>query len=127
MLDALCRVLVAFLAILGVTELYRVALFWILQPGWGKKTSLLLTFRGHDETAEHRMRSAVEQIRWMRGSGEKEVVCVDCGMDGETRAVCEKFARDCLCVRLISVESLPGFLNGEFANTYKKDYTEHTN
>lgn len=92
MLDVIFRCLFAILAIIGAVELVRIILFWVLKTNNPGKFLLMLSFSGHDEQAEVALRSALERARWI--GGEVLVVCLDRGMDYETRKVCEMVCAD---------------------------------
>ena len=45
---------------------------------------------GHNEEAEYLLRSAAARVKWADNGRERRVICLDCGMDLETRMICEK-------------------------------------
>ena len=49
------------------------------------------------------LRAAVQRLKWMGGREEKQVLCLDCGMDGETRRICEAMAREYDIIELCPV------------------------
>lgn len=121
--DMIGKVLVAFFAIVGITEICRFLIFWLFQPRKEEKLTVVVCVRGNDPKVEYRLRSAIERMRWMRYRGKKELLCVDCGMDAETKAACLTFIRTYPCVTLCGVRDLPILLSLEFANESEKDYT----
>lgn len=86
MANVLFRMLVALLAVIGIVELLRAVVFRLLRTDNSGDFYLVLTFSGHDERAEESLRSALERARWCRGF--VQVVCLDGGMDAETRRIC---------------------------------------
>lgn len=115
--DMIGRILVAFFAVVGITELCRLALFWLTRPRREEKITVLVCVCGSDKRVEYRLRGALARLRWLRHTGRRELLCVDCGMDMETRKVCETFARANPVMRLCTAQELPETLGGEFANT----------
>lgn len=115
--DMVGRILVAFFAVLGITELCRFALFWLTRPRREEKITVLVCVSGNDKRVEYRLRGALTRLHWLRHTGRRELLCVDCGMDTETRQVCETFALANPGVRLCTSQELPETLDGEFANT----------
>ena len=105
--DMIGRILVAFFAVVGLTELCRFVLFWLTRPGWEEKITVLVCVSGNDSKVEYRLRGALERLRWLRHTGHRELICV----------VCETFALANPSVRLCMAADLPETLNGEFANT----------
>ena len=60
----------------------------------------------HREEAETILRSAVLRLRWL-GVGEPgEILCVDCGMDEETRRICEAVCRESPFVQILKAEEI---------------------
>ena len=93
MLEIIGTVLLLFFTVLGIAESGRVLTGFLLRPKKKGKITLEVRFCGHYEEAEYILRSAIARMRWMGGSEEKEILCIDEGMDPETRKVCEILAR----------------------------------
>ncbi len=77
---------------IGAAEVFRLILLRVLKTDRPGKLLLTLSFSGHDEQAELRLRSALERAAWT--SGKRQVVCIDRGMDEETRQLCEMVCAD---------------------------------
>lgn len=92
MLVFLGKVCLSLLLILGAVEAIRVFLRVLLRTGKVGKIYFILTFRGHEEEAELALRSAAQKLKWLGGTDEKHILCLDCGMDEETREICERLA-----------------------------------
>lgn len=86
--------LIVFFLIVGLVDCCRVMVHWLLRPTGSGRVTMLLNFEGHNEEAEYILRSAAERICWMGGKEEKKILCVDRGMDQETREICERLARE---------------------------------
>ena len=106
MLDWLGSVAVVLLGLIGVTEVVRLIVFWMLSPGRGEKMLIVVPVTGHDEEAEFVLRSAAQRVKWMGGKDEKRVLCVDCGMDEETRHICEAICREYRFMEIVQPEEL---------------------
>ena len=52
------------------------------------------------------LRSAAQRAKWMGGKDEKRVFCVDCGMEEETRRICETVCREYRFMEIITPEEL---------------------
>ncbi len=92
MLVVLGKLVLSFLLILGTVEAIRILLRALLRTRKTGKLCFLFVFRGHEEEAELVLRSAVQKLKWMGGRDEKQILCLDCGMDEETREICERMA-----------------------------------
>ncbi len=84
MSEFVCIVFV-LLSILGLVTTVKEISMRILRFSEGE-TIIILPFEGHCESVEYRIRCAVERAHWCGGSFR--VICLDKGMDEETRAVC---------------------------------------
>jgi hypothetical protein len=86
------KCLFAVLAVIGAVEVFRMILLRVLRTDHPGRLLLTLTFSGHDEQAELRLRNALERAAWMPGG--VQVACIDKGMDEETRAILEMICVD---------------------------------
>ena len=105
MFDIGIRVVFVLLAVVGIVCLLHRFLIWLLKTDNPGKLLLIMTLKGHDEKAEFTLRSAIERMRWL-GNGEVRLICVDCGMDRETRTVCELLSLDLPSISLCYPEEL---------------------
>lgn len=88
MFDLIMKVVFVLLAVIGMAELFRIFLFRLLKTRNPGTLYLVISFCGHDEEAELALRSAAERLKWS-GHGQARLLCVDRGMDEETRKLCE--------------------------------------
>lgn len=109
MFELIVKVIFVLFALVGIAELFRLFSFWLLKTKNPERFRLVLSFRGHDEEAEIALRGAVERIRWM-GCGEADVICVDCGMDEETRQICEMLAEEYPQIKICIPSELDGIV-----------------
>jgi len=86
------RCLFSVLAILGAVEAVRVAIAQAFRKDCPAHHYLMFSLSGHDEQAEQRLRSAYLRAEWI-GAGT-QVVCLDRGMDQDTRRICEMVCAD---------------------------------
>ncbi len=115
MLGIMLKVLLIVLALIGLLEILRTFIFWMLKTKNPGRLFLVLSFRGHDEQAEIALRSAAERAKWI---GENvQIVCVDLGMDEQTRRVCKMASEDNPGLWVVSPEDLEKYWRDRFANT----------
>ncbi|MVB13010.1 hypothetical protein CAFE_37630 [Caprobacter fermentans] len=88
MFEIIFKSVFVLFAILGIVEAFRMFLFWLLKTKNPGGFFLIVSMTGHDEEAELVLRSACERIKWFPDSAAQLLV-VDCGMDEETRRICE--------------------------------------
>ena len=113
----LFKTILVLLAIVGLTEVFRLLSFRLLRTKNCGRVYWVLSFRGHDKEAELALKNAVEHLRWLDSAQERLVLCVDRGMDEETRRVCRCICRENLDVRLCTPEEAAKILEQPFANT----------
>ena len=100
------QVLLLFLAVLGIVELIRVMILWAVTPGRNGRMRIVVPIGMQKEEAEGILRSAILRLRWL-GVGEPgEILCVDCGMDAETREICEAVCLEYPFVQILKVEEI---------------------
>lgn len=87
MAELIFKCLFAVLAVIGAAEVFRLILLRVLRTERPGRMLLTLSFSGHDEQAELRLRNAIERAAWT--SGGAQVVCIDRGVDEETRRLLE--------------------------------------
>lgn len=93
MVAVLLKIVFVLFAVLGMVEAFRLFVFWLLKTEKPGKLYLVVPMGGHDEEAELVLRSACERVRWLPGGGA-ELLLVDCGMDEETRRICDMTCAD---------------------------------
>ena len=92
MAELIFKCLFAVLAVIGAVEVFRIILLRVLRAERPGRMLPTLSFSGHDEQAELRLRNALERAAWT--SGGAQVVCIDRGMDEETRRLLEMVCVD---------------------------------
>jgi hypothetical protein len=90
--DVVLKCIFAILAVIGTVEVIRAVWRCILKTKNQGKLVLMLPLTGHEEQAEAIIRSAMDRTDWIGGGAQ--VVCLDCGMDIETRRICEIICAD---------------------------------
>ena len=58
-------------------------------------------------------RSAAARVKWADNGRERRVICLDCGMDLETRMICEKLVHSYGFMELCTMEELQGMLRDQ--------------
>lgn len=117
MLDIISKIFIVLFVIIGLTEFCRVLIMWLYKPRHAKKLTMIVTMGGHEEDAEFIMKSAVEKLRWMGGPEQKQLICLDIGMDDETKEVCQMICSRYPFVEICNVDQLTAQVEQKFANT----------
>mgnify|MGYP006913914571 CR=1 FL=1 len=74
-------------------------------------------FMGMKRKLKSRCEALFTGFACMGGQKRKKVLCLDRGMDEETKRVCKLTARDTQMVEICSEEELANLLKRSFANT----------
>lgn len=111
MTEIFFRCVFILLAVFGAAEAARAAAARVFRSGRPARHWLVLCVSGRDEHAEGRLRAALFRAAWI-GAGA-EVVCIDFGMDPETRRVCEMLCSDRPEAVLVTPEEFAKFLSAE--------------
>ena len=98
----------AFFIIFGIVDLIRFFIFSGLKTLKDQfSIFIIIPVKGHQENMEYLIRNAVAQLKWTSHSCESKVICLDLGMDDETKKICEIFCSDysCLELRKVNIEN----------------------
>ncbi len=79
-----------FFALLGFVELIRFLIFRLYKSKSDHTVMLITPAKNKQEDIEFILRSCVAKVRWMGHSAPELVVCLDKGMDIETKSICKK-------------------------------------
>lgn len=77
------------LMILGLVDLCKMVILWVLRTKEEDEFMIVVPISGHNEEAEFLLRSAATKVLFTDALRKTEVICLDCGMDDETRQICE--------------------------------------
>ena len=102
-MNILSAVLLAVLAAVGAAALIKNAAQWL----FGCKKSgyyLILPMTKDCDNAEMELRALLSKQK--SGDGKITAVCLDCGMNGEGKEICERFCRCHGSVRLMTKAEL---------------------
>lgn len=107
MCEALLGVIVACLAVFGLIEVLRIISMSFLSRTDSKEGFMIFfPLCGHDEAIEMTLRSLVAKARWFGGEKKPQrVVCLDLGMDTETRKICKIFSEEHEFIELHSLQT----------------------
>ena len=95
-------VLFIILSILGLVSIVKKIIMWLLKYDDGEIITVI-TIKGHCENIEYRIRCAYERANW--SSENHHIICLDKGMDDETRILCSKIC-DRFGIEIISSPTL---------------------
>lgn len=109
--EILGSALIVLLCLTGLTALLQALNRWLLAPGKEHDMVMLVPMQGVQPDAEQVLRGAIQRLRAMGGSDRKTLLCVDCGMDPQTRDVCARICGAHDGLFLVRVEEIPAHIH----------------
>lgn len=90
MVEVLLKGSVMCLATIGFVELIRICILILTETKSQRYSAIIVPIYGHDEDVEIHLRSLIAAIRWSDSCKIEQLICLDCGMDNETRIICDR-------------------------------------
>ncbi len=95
MLEVAFSIFTSCLAALGLVEVFRFILFlFSLKKDNTSESILIIPVYGKDEKIEIKLRSEISNVNWYTEGRHRSIICLDLGMDKETRKICEIFSQE---------------------------------
>ena len=113
MLETISAIICVLFIIIGLVEVFRSIVLFVLRPKGEDTAMTIVPICGHNEEAEYLLRSAAARVKWADNGRERRVICLDCGMDLETRMICEKLVHSYGFMELCTMEELQGMLRDQ--------------
>lgn len=104
--NVLIGALLLVLALLGITEVIRMIAYWSSASEEESKMLIVVPLYGHTEEAEWILRSALRQFNWSEYEKCNEIICVDYGMDDETKEICRKICNKYDGIRILQPDEI---------------------
>lgn len=94
MLSTIVDIFFIFLAVLGLVDLIRIIICKLFKNKGDKELIILVPIRGGKEDAEIMLRSAATKAQWVYSGSIEKVICLNCGVDEETKKICINICND---------------------------------
>lgn len=104
MLRLIYDIVCVFLLILGLVEVIKFIVMKLMVVKKYKDELIVLPIYGHNEEAELLLRSVATKVKWDNISGERLVICLDCGMDEETKHICDTVSSEYNFMRVYNMD-----------------------
>lgn len=104
-MDYIIIFIAVILMIIGLVDIFRIVILWFLRAHEEGEIMIVVPISGHNEEAELLLRSAAAKVKFMDGIKPSEVICLDCGMDEETRNICEKIVKGYSFMRIENISA----------------------
>ncbi len=103
-MNTLSAVLLVVFAVMGVIAFVRELTYLLFLNKKDNTVMFVTPVKGKCENAEYLLRSAAAKIKWVSRGKHDYVICLDCGMDDETKGICEKICREYGFAKLMGKE-----------------------
>lgn len=113
MTEAILFTVIAFLSVIGIADLIRMLIEKILNGAQKQYLLSIIPCKGHEEELEYLVRNAYSRLSGL-GSSSCCILLVDCGMDEESRKICEIICEKLDCVELCQENELDCVLKEKF-------------
>lgn len=110
MFEVIASVPLLFLAFIGLIEIFHLISLALFRSKSSINSIAVIPMYGHNEDAEYVLRNAASRISWINGSGSKRIICLDVGMDDETRQICDIFSKEYDYIDVCKVEEFEDYI-----------------
>ncbi len=104
-------ILMIFLSLVGIISIIRSIIFKIFSPKEDTSVIIISPVGKNSNNAEFILRSWGERLRWSRGSAQDKIICLDAGLDHNTRKICEAVAKEYGNMEIMTCSELKKELN----------------
>lgn len=94
------------LALLGIAYFTKFIILKFFNIDKNCTSITIIPLRGHNENVEYVVRKEIAKIEWKSFSPYSEIICLDCGMDRETRKICDLLCSDYSFIKLQDLKHL---------------------
>lgn len=112
MFQMIAGIVLAFFAVIGVTEVIRNGLRYFLTPPEDRVT-YVVNVHGRDEGVEYIVRALAFAAREQCTKNVPVILLIDDDMDAQTRQICDVLAGELGCVSVCKSQEIPRLINAE--------------
>ena len=114
MAQAIFLTIIAFLAVIGLSDLIRTFSTWILSGGRRQHIISIVPCKGHEEDVEYMVKSIYAQLKQQHPCKSCRIILADSGVDEETKKACELLSEELECVSFCPQECISEILQEKF-------------
>ena len=104
MLSVIFSVFLISLSIVGLVEIFHIISLAAFKTKKNYNIFLVVPMKGHNEEAELTLRNAISKVKWFSFNKTKKIICLDLGMDEETRQICNIFCYEYNFIKIYTIE-----------------------
>ncbi|ADU27987.1 hypothetical protein [Ethanoligenens harbinense] len=112
MFQLIAGITIAFFTVIGITEVFRCGLRYLLTPPEDRVT-YVVRVHGRDEGVEYIVRALAFAAREQCARNVPVIILIDDDMDTQTRQICDVLAGELGCVRVCKSQEIPRVINAE--------------
>ncbi len=111
MIYALFGIAVVSFALWGMADVYKSIALALRCPKISDSV-MIIPISENNENVEFAVRSAAAAAKYISILKNQKIICLDCGMDNETRTICEKLCADYGFISIMTTDELQKYLLG---------------
>ena len=105
MLEVIFNLFVLCLSIVGLVEIFRIiSMSFLTKKEFSENALLLIPIYGHNAKIEMILRNAITNAKWLNGANYRQIICLNLGMNDETRRICEVFSEEFDFIEIYSLK-----------------------
>ena len=93
-MNVVSAVFLVVFAVIGICAFVREFTIFLFRSRKNNTVMFVAPISGKCENAEYILRSAAARVKWISRGRNDCVICLDFGMDGETKRICQKICSD---------------------------------
>lgn len=90
-MNVVSAVFLVVFAVIGICAFVRELTFFLFRNRKNNTVMFVAPVSGKCENAEYILRSAAAKVKWISRGRNDCVICLDCGMDDETKRIAKKY------------------------------------
>ena len=103
---------VILFAICGFIQVLKSVILRLYKSKGDRTILLIAPFGNNDFDAEYTLRSCIAKIRWTGKSGPQKVICLDAGMNENSKKICELMHKKYEYLEIMSTEEFISLFSG---------------
>ncbi len=99
-------IICSFLIAVGLTEIYKFLIRHLFDKKLDDSILVVIPIKNHNEKIEHILRDTCLKFKWSDLFCKHKIFCIDCGMDNETKNICQSMAKQYDAIEILDIDKL---------------------
>ncbi len=106
MLETIFYILCTLLALVGLSDITKTIVVKLFAIDKNDNFVVIVPVKGHNEQIEHILRNTYCKLKWNNLLYKKDIICLDLGIDKETKQICKNMSNQYPALKLVKIENL---------------------